>query len=322
MPQHDRITIRRQDWQCTLVDGVFPEVRFRLEDGTLWEERLLGQVFPERSGTQRLASVEEGPVSLRLRWQGEILGDPHADPLPPIWKAEHAGKPVVYADVKALRWEKELIFYCGLERIDATVRIDWQGRNTEILIGFPLQLDLHHTRAFYEVPFAALERKPYYEVAAYSPEAKELNQSAKNGGKGCWPALTWAAYQDREWGLLLANRGTPAHRIMNGMIEVAVLRSPTTMSSNFNVPPLALENGPHTWEFALQPYRGELRRGSAATLGACFNAPPQAQRVALSGAEISRDYLTITATRHQLQRLQTRRTPQGLHPAHVRNLRP
>jgi alpha-mannosidase len=296
MPHHDRITIRRQDWNRTLVNGPFPEVRFRLEDGTLWDERLLGEVYPERAGTQHLTAVEDGPVSLRLCWQGEILGDPTADPVPPVWQAARRDKPVVYADLQYLRWEKELIFYRDLERIDATVRIDWQGRNTEILIGFPLQLDLRHTRALYEIPFAALERKPYFEVAAYSPEAKAMaGQPAIVGGKGAWPALTLAAYQDQAWGLALANRGTPAHRIMNGSIEVVVLRSPTTKASNFSVPPLALENGPHTWEFTLQPYQGDLRRGTAATLGACFNAPPLVQPVTLTGAKAPASLLTLTA---------------------------
>lgn len=294
-PQHDRITIRRQDWKRTLVDGPFPEVRFRLEDGTLWDERLLGLVYPESAGTQRLTVVEEGPVSLHLCWQGEIVGDPTADPVPTGWQEQLLGKPVVYADLHYLRWEKELIFYRDLERIDAIVRIDWQGRNTEIFVGFPLQLDLRHTRALYEIPFAALERKAYFEVPAYSPEAKDIPQHlARSGGKGGWPALTWAAYQDQSWGLALANRGTPAHRIMNGRIEVAVLRSPTTKSSNFNVPPLALENGPHTWEFAVQPYQGDLRRSTATTLGACFNAPPLLQPVTLTGAEAPENLLTIT----------------------------
>jgi alpha-mannosidase len=277
-PRHDGVRITQAAWGRTLVDGAFPEVRYRLEDGTLWQERFLGPVFGEEAGTRRLARVETGPVATRLVWEGEIAGDPADDPLPPVWDSWRDGKPVVYADVTRLRWEKELVFYHALERIDATVRLDWEGQNTEILAAFPLQLDLDTTEALYEIPFGMLARKPYYEIPSTSPEAQDAPlHLAKLGGMGAWPALNWVAYRDADWGMALANRGTPSHRLMSGTIEVGVLRSPTTMGSNMNVPPGALEHGPHTFAFALQPFQGSLAESGAYALGPCFNAEPVAR---------------------------------------------
>ncbi|MHB9131409.1 MAG: glycoside hydrolase family 38 N-terminal domain-containing protein [Armatimonadota bacterium] len=277
-PRHDGMRIEQAAWGRTLADGAFPQVRFRLEDGTLWDERFLGTTFTEEAGEGRLACVEQGPVATRLIWQGEIHGDPQADPLPPVWQAVRDGKPVVYADLRHLYWEKELTFYRDIERIDVTVRLDWEGRNTEILLGFPLLLDLAKSKALYEIPCGMIERKPYFEVPVASPEAKDAPfHLAKLGGKGAWPALTWVAYRDQAWGMVLANTGTPSHRLMSGMIEVGVLRSPTTMGSNMNVPVSAHEHGRHEFRFALQPFQGDLRKSRAYELGPCLNAAPLVQ---------------------------------------------
>ena len=182
---------------------------------------------------------------------------------------------MAFRDLQELVWEKELTFYRDLDRIDATVRVDFRGLNTELLIGFPLQLDLETARALYDVPFAAVERRPYFEVQSDSPEAEGAPvELAKLGGTGHYPALDWVAYGDDEWGMVLANQGTPAHRLMNGDIEVIVLRSPTMIDSGFHPPVGAHDNGRHEFRFALQPYEGEVFASGAYRLGQMLNAPP------------------------------------------------
>jgi len=296
-PKDDGVRISHSSWGRTLVSGSFPQVRFRLEDGTLWDERFLGLTFTDEAGQQRLARREDGDVSVRLLWQGEVRGEPAADPLPPVWKATRDGKPVVFSDLKRLHWEKELVFYRELDRIECAVRLDWEGKNTEILVGFPLQLDLARARAVYDVPFGAMERKPYFEVPFSSPEREGAPlHLAELGGKGAWPALTWVAYGDDEWGMVLANQGTPSHRLMSGMIEVGVLRSPTTKSSGFNAPVSARENGHHEFRFALVPFLRDWRNGQAYRLGACFNAAPLVQVLNAEPArEPARSYLELNA---------------------------
>jgi len=275
-PRHAGLAIVHRAWGRTLVDGRFPEIRFRLDDGTLWEERFGGPMFTEESGEQRLVEVSAGPVAVRLAWRGAVAGDPAADPGPVAWEAVRNGKPVVFADLKRLAWEKQLVFYRDSDRIDARVTFDLRGRNTEVLVAFPLRLDLARARGLYEVPCAVVERKPYFEVPSGSPEPRD--PARRPDGRGTWPALNWVAYADRQWGLALANRGTPAHRLLSGAIEVAVLRSPTQMASAFNVPEDARDNGRHTFEFALQPFRGDPRDGAAFRLGAAFNAAPVVRR--------------------------------------------
>jgi len=293
----DGVLIAHQQWGRTLVDGNFPQVRFRLDDGTLWKERFLGPTYNDEAGEKRLERVEEGPVSVRFVWAGEVRGERTADPPPPFWKSHRNGKPVIFADLKRLTWEKELIFYHDLDRIDAIIRIDWEGNNTEILVGFPLQLDLAQTRATYGVPFGAMERKPYFEVPFSSPEKEGAPlHLAQYDGKGAWPALGWVAYGDDRWGMALANRGTPGHRLMNGMIEVGILRSPTTKSSNFSVPRSAYENGRHEFRFALMPFRGDWRDGHVHQLGDCFNARPIVRLAeGVGGAGGSHTYLSLSA---------------------------
>ena len=297
VPRRDGVALARPEWGRTLVDGNFPQVRFRLEDGTLWKERFLGITYNDDAGEKRLVRVEEGPVSVRFTWSGEVGSDPTADPTPPFWQADRDGKPVIFADLKRLGWEKELVFYHDLDRIDANIRIDWEGKNTEILAGFPLALDLAHTKAVYEVPFGALERKPYFEVPFSSPEKEGAPfHLAQYEGKGAWPALGWVAYGDHRWGMVLANRGTPSHRLMSGMIEVGILRSPTSKGSNFSVPESAYENGRHEFRFALMPFKGDWRDGRAYELGAWFNAEPIVRVAeAADGAADIHSYLSLSA---------------------------
>ena len=274
-PSDEGVRLVQREWGRTLVEGAFPEVRFRREDGTMWDERILGPMYTEAEGDRKLVRREEGPVSVRLVWEGVLAGDPEADPQPPQWKSVRNGRQVIFADLQRLAWEKEVIFYRDLERIDVVVRVDFAGRNTEVMLGFPLQLDLAHSRAVYEIPFAAIERRPYYEIPAGSPELKGAPlHLAKLGGTGAWPALTWVAYGDRDWSMLCANQGTPSHRLMNGMIEVGVLRSPTPISSGFHTPPGAWDNGHHEFRFALLPLQGDAVRSGAFRLGPAFNAPP------------------------------------------------
>ena len=284
-------------WNRTLAEGPFPQVRFRHEDGTMWDERILGPMLTEAEGDRELVRREEGPVSVRLVWRGLLAGDPQADPPPPAWKAKRNGRQVIFSDLRRLAWEKEVIFYRDLDRIDVIVRMDFAAQNTEVMLGFPLKLDLAHTKPIYEVPFAATERRPYYEVPAYSPELKGAPlHLARLGGTGAWPALTWVSYGDRDWSMLCANQGTPSHRLMNGMIEIGVLRTPTPISSAFHTPPGALENGKHEFRFSLLPFQGDPVKSGAFRLGPAFNAAPLLATAPVDpAAPASHTVLSVTA---------------------------
>jgi alpha-mannosidase len=273
-PRHDGVCIEQRKWKRTLVDGAFPQVRFRLEDGDLWTEQFLGPMFTDAAGVQKLVRCEQGPVTVRFVWEGEVAGDPAADPTPPVWKSARDGKPIVFADLHRLAWEKEVVFYRESDRIDVNVRLDFRGKNTKVHVGFPLELDLSKARAVYDVPFAAVQRKPYFELPSDSPELEGAPLHLAGEGTGAWPALAWVAYGDDRWGLIAANQGTPSHRLAEGMIEVGVLRSPTSKSSGFTPPRQACENGRHEFRFALLPYKGQLRCAEANAFASAFNAPP------------------------------------------------
>lgn len=274
-PTATGLKLARPDWNRTLVDGCLPQIRFRKERGTMWDEAFMGMIFTEAAGTQRLVSVEQGPLSTGLLWSGEIYGDPTAAPEPPVWPSRGQHLPAIFADLVHLKWEKELIFYPTLERIDVVIRLDLNGLNTEVMAGFPLLIDLATSKPLYEIPFGVLERRPYYELPFGSPEiaGAPMHLSAE-GGKGAWPAQTWVAYGDQHWGMLVANQGTPSHRLMSGLIDIGILRSPTAPSSDYYVPPLAQDNGHHEYRFALQPFQGSVFTGDVYRLGAQLNAPP------------------------------------------------
>lgn len=243
-----------------LIDGSFPQIRFREDNGSLWDENLLGPIFTDAVGSSKLTSLTRGKVFTAVTWKGKIICSPKQ------WLADYEG-------LRYLHWKKELRFYQSLDRIDVAINLDWKGQNTKIMAAFPVPIDLNKSHAFYSIPFGEIERQPYYEIPYNCPESKRMNTKASAFGRGNWPALYWVAYQDAKWGVLLANNGTPSHQIQNGLIQVGLIRSGTQKSSNFTPSKESHDNGKHHFEFSYLPYEGDFRNKKSYHLGYEQNFP-------------------------------------------------
>ena len=240
----------------------FGEIMFREDGGDLWTEDYLGTALGSDYYRERIERVTRGPVFTRVHLLGEVLPGTHGHDHGLLWDG-----------FEPFRWEKELTFYQALKSFHVKVSVIWQGRNTEIGIRFPLRVDPLKARATYAIPFGHLERQPYYEVeSTYSETARSFPSSIYQRAKGNWPALGWVDYSDSRFGVTIANRGQPGHRLQNGVATVSLLRSPTRQASGF-VPGLgSWENGMRTAEFGLFPHADGLAADSVA-FGEAFNRP-------------------------------------------------
>ncbi len=166
----------------------------------------------------------KGGAEEDLNWKGGS-GEDGEGPLFTriILKGGFTREDVPWRDFKSLKWQKEFFCYHALERIDLRLRLDYQGKNTQIKLCFPLNLNRRQIKSSYEIPFGAIERK------SYKPgEHKHSNIQHSSGGS--WPALRWICCQDKEKALtIIANTGTPAHQLIDNTLCISLLRSPTRL---------------------------------------------------------------------------------------------
>lgn len=262
----------------------FAELVFREDRGGLWTEEYLGTIRGREHCCERVERVIRGPVFTRVCLLGHVVPDAREPGRHPFWDG-----------FEPFAWEKEITFFNDLKWFHVALRVIWSGRNTEVGLRFPLRLDPLDASATYAVPYGHVERPGYYEVESTCADtACEFPSSVLRRAKGNWPALGWVDYADSRFGVTVANRGTPAHRLQNGAVTAILLRSPTGQSSGFVPQPSSWENGQRTVEFALLPHAGGLNADCVA-FGEAFNRPLALHAGAPFGERPSGSVLAVDA---------------------------
>ncbi len=260
--------IRSRENDCQVLGKQnFGEILFRPDYGSMWAETLQGGNLGIEHQEIEVVQVESGPVFIKAVLRGKVKpGKPDA--------AGNLG--AYWPGFGELSFEQEYIFPQHLDYFKMKLTLNWQGCNTKISIRFPIELKEKKTTALYEVPFGALERRPYFEVPyEYEENMQKLNPNDYQTAKGDWPALNWVDYSDHRGGLAVANTGTPGHQLVGENILVSLLRSGTLRADGGMVPQAgSYDNGTQVYEFAFRPHRaGEQHK--AFELGRLLNHPPR-----------------------------------------------
>lgn len=247
LPQRYELTFSSNSWQATdlklnhilfIGSSAPPVILLREDKGTLWEEEYTGKETKEESSF--LVSEEVNSLFTRLLFRGRITSS--------SWD-----------NFENLSYEKEILVL--KDRILFRITLDFQGKDTEIVLFFPLRVNFRFWEAIHSVPFGELTRRDYapevHSFTRLSIERAVFGERAKDYGihaKGNWPVLYYVTLRDKKIGYTLANRGTPGTRVTQDGIYVSVLRSPTSWSlPAFPVKPspLSQNNGTHCFEFCL-----------------------------------------------------------------------
>jgi alpha-mannosidase len=146
---------------------------------------------------------------------------------------------------------QDIILYRKLRRVDFRVDADWQERNVMIKAAFPL--DLHISRAEFEIPFGTITRPA---------DGTEV------------PALRWADASDTEGGAALLNDGRYGYDVKGGTLRLSIIRGATN-------PDPEADRGRHAVGYALAPHAGDWKAGQIVRRGYEFNTPLLA-RVAMA----------------------------------------
>lgn len=257
--------IRNLNGENVFGKNFFGEIIFRPDFGTMWTENLIGVNSGHNRQTEKLISVEEGPVFFKAITEGEVNYVQSGN--------GNIGNQWPYFE--SLKFTKEYLFPKDTEYFKLKVKLDWHGNNTKIAIRFPLDIEVNNSVATYEVPYGTIVRKPYFEVKnAFASTLKELTSvSDYVTAKGDWPALNWVNYSDFTKGLTVANNGTPGHQLVNGDIVVSLIRSGTSLRDGAMMPQKgAYDNGEREFEFFIMPC-AQKDMANSCSLGQMLNRP-------------------------------------------------
>lgn len=244
----------------------FGEILFRHESGSMWDEMIREAPCGAEYQEEQVVRVEEGPLFVKVTVRGSVKPGrkPISGNLGDYWPG-----------FEALSFTKEYLFPQNLPYFRLRLTIDFSGRNTKISLRIPVELDPLKAKAFYDTPFGAMQRKPYFEVPCkYGETMTKLRQGDYAHAKGDYPALQWVDYQDEAMGIAVANNGTPGHQLVGKDIFISLLRSGTDCKDGTMYPqPGAYDNGTHVYDFAFTDHApGETE--AAVALGELLNRAP------------------------------------------------
>ncbi len=133
----------------------FAEILFHHESGSMWDECLLEPPCGMEYQEETVTDVEEGPLFINVTTTGSVK--PGKKPI-----SGNAG--MYWPGFESLSFKKEYIFPLHLPYFQLRLTLDFAGCNTKISLRIPVELDPLNAVALYDTPFAALQRKPYFEV--------------------------------------------------------------------------------------------------------------------------------------------------------------
>jgi len=296
----------RIDFDARGITGIFDKTLNRLvagkgtadlmaEDdiGSFWERM---KFFNMRKNLSDLADVKvtsytgafqklviQGSLAKRLEWE-----------LPHNWRSDLCKanmckiRDLTSAEVEvlidSLSWTTELSLFPGSNRIDIRTTVACDSQNVRLMVLFPFGFTTSQDRAWYEIPYGMLERP------SYRPK-----DGVHCNPDGVWPALHWAAAVNRQenYTCALLNKGIAAHRFKDGVMELALQRSPRlrvwnprTLECNRMTDLSAKDAGVQVHEYAFVSGLGDVAANRLTHQGYEFNSIFPS--VVLQSAEIAR----------------------------------
>ena len=159
--------------------------------------------------------------------------------------------PVTMYKYKTLDIHKEIIVYQDIPRIEFITRIDNQFPNIRMRVKFN----------------TGMERKVYFRETQFGVIAEPTEYITRHSVKpfAIPNFLNWFDIDDGTRGICFMNKGLADMEIADSSVYVTLFRSVSGVAADGTTGPLvptpdALELGPRTYEYALQPHMGDWRQ--------------------------------------------------------------
>lgn len=146
-----------------------------------------------------------------------------------------------------------LSLYSGVPQFVGRLDVKWQERNTIAKLAFPLNLTSE--TAWFEIPYAAIERR-------------SIPRTLADQAKWEVSAQKWVDYTDEsgEFGVSLLNYNKYGYDVKNNVLRMTLLRSPIA-------PDPLCDRGRHVIPYSLYPHEGDWRAADTPRRGYEFNYP-------------------------------------------------
>jgi len=166
-------------------------------------------------------------------------------------------------EIRSLKWKQTVTLYNGIKKIYFKTDLDWDGRDHKIMTVFPLTFKPVDDEAYYEIPYGTVKR------GSYSIDTNG-NRSSETGD---WCAVNFTSVynKDEDYTMTLINKGIPGQKVIDGVLQLSLLRSPTQGPSLFSFDK-AKQIGKHSMSYVVTSSAGDLKNSKVVQKGAEINA--------------------------------------------------
>ncbi|MDD3927455.1 MAG: glycoside hydrolase family 38 C-terminal domain-containing protein, partial [bacterium] len=219
-----------------------------LSDGTiarLYDRLRKREMLPEGTRANHLQVFEDKPTICEA-WDIELQYQEKSWEFKPVSPVQVREKGLLRLVLQQeLNYNKsslvqDMILYAHSPRIDFVNKVDWQERKILLKVAFPVEI--HASRATYEIAFGAIERPTHWN------NGWDKARFEVSGHR-------WADLSEADYGVSLLNDGKYGWDIKDNIMRLSLLRSSES-------PDPEADRGEHLFTYSLLPHTGDWRNGT------------------------------------------------------------
>jgi alpha-mannosidase len=149
---------------------------------------------------------------------------------------------------------RDIVVHPDVPRIDVHMKVNWRESHILLKVGFPV--NVHATKATFEIPYGTIERATTRDTPAERAQFEV-------------PAERWGDISDASQGFTLLNASKYGYDAKGNVIRLSLLRSPTMPPPDGRI----ADQGFHEFTYALYPHSGDWKTGGAMRQGYELNYP-------------------------------------------------
>ena len=222
---------------------------------SLWDKDARREVLLPGSRGNELQLFEDYPkeydaweITDYYKQKMWVLDEPAE--ITPVFDGARAGLKIVHRYLSSFITQT-MRLYDTIRRIDFETEIDWQEEHMLLKAAFPL--DVHASKATYEIQFGSLER-PTHSNTSWDAAKFEV----------C--AHKWADISDNGYGASLLNDCKYGHNAEGSTLKLTLLKCATNPNPN-------ADKGHHVFTYALLPHEGDWRQAGTVAEAYSLNQP-------------------------------------------------
>ena len=146
---------------------------------------------------------------------------------------------------------QKIVMEADSRRIDFVTEVSWHERHKFLKAAFPV--DVHSSRATYEIQFGHLERPTHYNTSWDMARFEVCGQK-------------WADFSEPGYGVALLNDCKYGYDIHGGVMHISLLRSSTS-------PDPEADQGEHAFTYSLYPHQGTFQEAGVIESAYRLNVP-------------------------------------------------